>query len=266
MRMARWMAILFVLLFASPTLTLAQKSPPRKHPLPHPRSYSNAALPEIYAPLLKDTSQAIVVITADWNAVDGSLQRYEKREGNWVTVGDKIPVVVGKNGLAWDELAEPSVPGAPVKKEGDGRSPAGIFTIGQAFGFAPSAPELKLPYLPLNTSTECVDDSNSNDYNQIVDREQILYPNWNSSEKMRTIDAYKQGAVIDYNADHFPDAGSCIFLHIWSGPGHGTAGCTAMPEANLTQVLYWLDESKKPVLIQLPAAMYKDVSKAWDLP
>ena len=223
-------------------------------------------IPVAYRDLLNSASQALLVTTQAWSSVDGTLSRYEKQDGKWQPVGDKVPVVVGKNGLAWDALGEQPPSGAPVKKEGDGRSPAGIFAIGDAFGFAPSDDRLKLSYLPLTDKIECVDDPSSETYNQVVNRDQIANPDWNSSEKMRSIDAYKQGAVVDYNPLKIPDAGSCIFLHIWNGPGHGTAGCTAMAQDKLTESLNWLDEKQAPVLIQLPVAIYRSVKEKWKLP
>ena len=256
--------LIFVLLFS--TVSPAQKRSAKKAAA-QKADAAGLAIPRPYADLLKDTSQVMVVTTAGWNAVDGSMLRFEKRDGHWQQVGDKIPVVVGKNGIGWDGILEPpSVNGQPVKKEGDGRSPAGIFPIGEAFGFEPAAPDLKLHYRPLTEYIECVDDGSSSAYNQVVDRQQIPHPDWNSSEKMRTIDVYKEGAVVNYNGQHISGAGSCIFMHIWKGSGRGTAGCTAMEESKLQETLGWLDASKKPVLIQLPAAIYEDLRDGWQLP
>jgi D-alanyl-D-alanine dipeptidase len=223
-------------------------------------------LPKAYARLLEASSQAMVVTTPDWNSVDGSLQRYEKRNGKWQPVGEKIAIVVGKSGMGWDHLATPAPPDAPIKKEGDGRSPAGIFTIGHAFGYASSASDLKLAYLPLTDSIECVDDVSSQSYNQVVDRQKIAHPDWNSSEKMRTVDVYKEGLEVKYNPRHMAGAGSCIFMHIWRGTGRGTAGCTAMEESKLLEIRSWLDPAKKPVLVQFPSALYRDVKVRWSLP
>jgi len=206
----------------------------------------------------------VVVTTGTWNSVDGQLVRFEKVNGEWKQLGEPVPIVVGTKGLAWDGQVEQ--PASTVKREGDGRSPAGIFTIGEAFGFAPSAPDLKLPYRSLIDSIECVDDASSSSYNEIIDRRQIANPDWSSSEKMRSIDVYKEGAVVNYNDQRYPGAGSCIFLHIWNGAGHGTAGCTAMPEDKLKEVLGWLDESKKPALVQLPEPVYREFKRSWDLP
>jgi D-alanyl-D-alanine dipeptidase len=60
--------------------------------------------------------------------------------------------------------------------------------------------------------------------------------------------------------------GSCVFLHIWSGPAQGTAGCTAMAQDQLEPILTWLDPAKTPILVQLPQAQYKKLRKPWRLP
>lgn len=237
----------------------ARKPAPTKPPTAVP-------LPEPYRDLLANALQAILVTTPGWNNVNGTLQRFEKLDGKWQPVGDKFPIVVGKSGLGWDGIVEPlSAAAQPVKKEGDGRSPVGIFKITELFGFEPSL-ESQMPYRPLTEFTECVDDASSQSYNQIVDLKNIPNPDWNSSEKMRTIDVYKLGGVVDYNSPKVPGAGSCIFLHIWKGQGHGTAGCTAMEEAHIQELAGWLKEKQHPIIIQLPAPLYESVKDPWQLP
>ena len=223
---------------------------------------------ESYKKLLHDAQQALVVTTSGWNAVDGKLLRFEKHEGQWKPAGEPIPIVVGKNGLAWDALQEFAPPKSePVKHEGDGRSPAGVFAISELFGFDSTPEWARLPYRQLTTTIECVDDPNSAQYGQVVDRSVFPNPTWESSEKMREVDAYKIGAVVAYNNEiAVPGSGSCIFLHIWKGTGHGTAGCTAMEEAKLEDVLMWLDAGKNPVVIQFPESVYEKYRAAWSLP
>jgi zinc D-Ala-D-Ala dipeptidase len=224
-------------------------------------------MPASYRAHLTASAQAIVVATADWNSVDGTMTRFEKKDGKWQPVGAPVAVVVGKNGVAWDGAIDAKwSANEPVKKEGDGRSPAGIFQLTQAFGYDPTPPVTKLPYLPLTEATECVDDASSNAYSQIVNREQIPHPDWNSSEKMRSVDVYRIGLVVDYNSDALAGAGSCIFMHIWNGPGKGTAGCTAMEEARLKELVNWLNAEQHPVLIQMPETVYRALRNAWQLP
>ena len=220
--------------------------------------------------------QLIVVTTANWDAVEGTLQRYERREprGPWNPVGAPVVIVVGEKGMGWDHrLVRTGGPARrgpldPVKKEGDGRSPAGVFGFGTAFGDAARAPSgWNLPYIALTPTVECVDDIHSRSYNRIVDRDTIR-PDWDSSEHMLSVgQAYRWGAVIDYNSNPTaPSAGSCVFMHIWSGPRKGTAGCTAMPETELEPILAWLDPSKAPALVELPTVEYERLRTGWHLP
>ncbi len=190
---------------------------------------------------LAASRQAIVVVTENWAATTGTLQRYERGsvQEPWRKVGEAVPVVIGRKGLA----------PAGQKREGDGRSPAGVYPLGTAFGFAADA-DLHIPYRQLRDTTECVDDSDSFYYNQIVDRDMIPRIDWSSSERMRAIDQYRWGVVVDYNTPAQPRRGSCVFLHIWSGPGSTTTGCTAMPQEDLQTLLRWLDPTANPQLVQ----------------
>ena len=220
--------------------------------------------------LLDKAEQMILVITPDWNTVQGELRRFERSGPGapWRPIGQAGTIVVGRNGLAWDPLTSPVVDG-PAKKEGDGRSPAGVFSLGKAFGFAPAAEAswLKVPYIPVVEGLECVDDSNSAVYNQIVDRRTSKTPDWTSSEKMREVgEAYRWGVVVNYNTPAVPGRGSCIFLHIGGEGGRGTAGCTAMAPDFLREVMAWIDPSRAPVLVQLPRAAYDALRPSWSLP
>ena len=123
-------------------------------------------------------------------------------------------------------------------------------------------------YLQLTTTSECVDDPKSKHYAHIVNRASIKNVDWNSSEKMRSIDLYCLGVIVSYNMSQtVPGNGSCIFLHIWRGPGQGTAGCTAMLQEKLEEIINWLN-SKVPnaLLIQLPQPEYQRLKTAWNLP
>ncbi len=218
---------------------------------------------------LRNSRQLVLVLTSDWDAVDGSLRRFERPSvgSPWKPVGAVVPVVVGKNGMGWDAKLPLEPAGVPVKREGDTKSPAGVFRLGKAFGRSSEELEgVRLPHLPLGDDLECVDDAHSPHYNQLVRRKEVSQPDWTSSEKMWQERLYKRGVVVEYNTPARPAAGSCIFLHIWNGPHRGTAGCTAMEEANLIEVMKWLDQSRNPVLVQLPKAGYERLKTVWQLP
>lgn len=229
-----------------------------------------AAAVKVPAPLAR-SRQLIVVTTRDWAEVGGTLRRFERRglKGAWAQAGEAVRVVVGRNGLGWGVGLSEAAAAGPSKKEGDGKAPAGVFALGPAFGFATRAEAswLRLSYTPLTPSVECVDDVASRRYNLIVDREAAGAADWESSERMRSVEGYRWGLVVGHNAaPPVAGRGSCIFLHVWSGPGRGTAGCTAMEEKSLEAVLRWLDPKRRPLLVQLPEREYARLRPAWRLP
>jgi hypothetical protein len=54
--------------------------------------------------LLLSARQLILVVTRDWNAVQGELRRFERASPGepWRPVGAPGATVVGTNGTAWD--------------------------------------------------------------------------------------------------------------------------------------------------------------------
>jgi D-alanyl-D-alanine dipeptidase len=216
------------------------------------------------------SGQLIVVTTPDWNATTGVLRRFTRElpGGNWQPVGASVQIVVGRTGLAWGDAALATA-GEPVKHEGDGKSPAGVFPLDTAFGFAPrdSMMALRLPYVQLQLGSDCVDDEQSSYYNTVVDRARVPRVDWNSAEHMRQISVYRIGVIVGYNAaPPVRGRGSCIFLHIWSGPASVTAGCTAMDAAALDGLMRWLDRDRRPVIVQLPEREYARIAREWALP
>ena len=219
---------------------------------------------------LDGARQLVLVVTPAWDSTSGALRRFvrDSDQDPWRAVGSVVPIVVGRTGVAWDDSQVPPAPGEPVKREGDGRSPAGAFALDTAFGFEirQIVPWVRLPYLQLRTSTECVDDVGSAHYNTIVNRDSVARVDWSSSERMREIDQYAYGVHVAYNAPPRPARGSCIFLHVWAGPGSVTAGCTAMDQDALKTLMNWADPQRRPMLVQLPASAVARLREEWRLP
>ena len=217
---------------------------------------------------LNVAKQIMLVITDDWNTVGANMYCFDIDEcGNYQDRLSMIPVVIGKNGLAWsDEKFQLLEPQIATKTEGDSKAPAGIFTLGKMFGFAAEINKSYTDYVQINNCVECIDDIKSKHYNHIVDSQNISH-DWSSSEKMSTINIYKYGIEVLHNRTPTKHGnGSCIFMHIWKGEDIGTEGCTAMSESNMIDVLKWLDYNKNPVLVQLPKNIYKQVQQEWKLP
>lgn len=221
---------------------------------------------------LARSRQCIVVLADDWASTTGVMHAFERGEATakWKERGPGFAVGLGKNGLGLGRgLIQLDFAGAPDKKEGDDRAPAGIFRLPSAFGYAPSRAALwvRLPYLTLSKQIEGIDDPNSRYYNKLMDRSKVAKIDWHSSEQMRRDDVlYKWGVLVEHNPTAIPDAGSCIFLHIWKNSSTPTAGCTAMPESDLVRLLRWLDPARHPILIQMPRAVYRSVRSKFGLP
>jgi len=220
----------------------------------------------VMAQVPQDSTQALIVVTPSWEATQGQLYRFVRANRSWTVVGVPRPVVLGRTGLAWGRGLH-SVPedGQPRKKEGDGRAPAGIFSLGRAYGYGTQALG-SWPYQQSQALDRCVDDSSSTFYNQILPEQAPV--GWTSAEEMRRRDdLYRLLVVVNHNtAQPTPQGGSCIFLHVWRSSTSPTVGCTAMAEANLQEVVAWLDPKAKPILIQLPQGVYQTYQPVWDLP
>ncbi len=216
--------------------------------------------------------QLVVSLVDSWADFHATLYRFELADGKWLRVGDGVPAVVGKGGVAWDGTKAGRAPGWPVKKEGDSRAPAGIFPLSGAMGLPPySSARTSLPFRAITPGTHCVDDPTSRYYNRIVTEKELPAPAaelWRSSERMWELpDLYRLLLVVDYNtANPLPGNGSCIFIHVWGDRERGTAGCTAMAESDLAEMAAWLKPEARPALVQLPVEAYRQVWRGWQLP
>jgi L,D-peptidoglycan transpeptidase YkuD (ErfK/YbiS/YcfS/YnhG family) len=218
------------------------------------------------------SSQMILVTVPDWNATHGTLRTYVRKDGVWQASSDVQPVVVGRAGSAWGQGLNPVPHDGPVKHEGDGRAAAGVFRIGDAFGYADHA-LTALDYRAMQVDDYCIDVPDSPLYNQIVDtRNADPSIVAGSTEPMRRDlhangdQRYRLGFIIEHNAGNAPGAGSCIFAHIWASPDTPTAGCTAMDAMAMEHLLAWLDPKQQPIFVLLPQAQYQSLRTRWDLP
>lgn len=140
--------------------------------------------------------------------------------------------VIGKEGIA----------PMGAKKEGDLKTPAGLYPIGTVFGSQPLAMKMDFKY---STSIDkFIDDVHSKYYNTWVSG-----PTDAKSYEKMLIAPYKIGAVINYNMNPtIPGAGSAIFMHLWESKDTPTVGCIAMNEKNLLTILHWLDKKQHPYI------------------
>ena len=130
---------------------------------------------------------------------------------------------VGRNGCDTD------------KREGDGKTPVGVYEIRRGFGLN-TPPAVSIDYTQLQGGEQWVDDVASARYNQWVTRDTTPV-DWNSAEDLPSeTEAYKYVAVIEYNTDNIvKGAGSAIFLHC--SKGRPTSGCISVSEDAMVKIL-----------------------------
>lgn len=219
-----------------------------------------ASLPTAIAQPLGESRQVALVLTQDFDSPQGVLWRLQRTDKNapWVQVGAPFAVWLGQKGIGWSlDVQNPPVAG-PVKREGDGRSPAGVFALETLWGYGQAAPPgVRWPYRTISSDHRCVDDPESQHYNELLAwPARKGSPPWRSAESLLLpTDHYKYLLVVSHNrASVKKGAGSCIFVHVAPPPGQTTAGCTALAQTDLLELLRWLDPAKKPRLVLWPKA------------
>jgi L,D-peptidoglycan transpeptidase YkuD (ErfK/YbiS/YcfS/YnhG family) len=188
-----------------------------------------------------DTRQILLVADEGFlSFAPGKVYALEKSYFAWRQAMNPFNAVIGRKGFA--------PPGE--KREGDGRTPSGVYPLETAFGYAEII-NTKMPYRQALADDLWVDDPNAADYNRWVKKHKTRAASY---EKMRRDDhLYEYGIVIEYNTKPvIKGQGSAIFLHVWKEPGATTAGCVAVSEPDILKILSWLDPLAGPVIVLNP--------------
>ncbi|MFJ8267055.1 L,D-transpeptidase [Peribacillus asahii] len=184
-----------------------------------------------------DVKQVVSAVGPKLQSTKVTIQAFEQRKGEWRRALTEMKGIVGKKGFTTN------------KKEGDGKSPIGMYSFGTAFGSQAKPSGMKLTYKKTTKYDYWVDDVTSKDYNKWITYKGVPTKKWKSFERMNH-SLYKYGVVINYNVNPIVKGkGSAIFLHIWRGENGVTAGCVATSEKNVLRLLNWLNPSKHPHII-----------------
>ncbi|MBV9962220.1 MAG: L,D-transpeptidase family protein [Parafilimonas sp.] len=202
---------------------------------------------------LQHNNQVVFVKTNSDSTIHGMMFLCERKNAHkqW-RIRDSFNIVVGTKGLGKDATSSIGLNNInTIKHEGDGKSPAGIFSLGSVFSYH-TLSHLHMPFVQVDTNFYCVDDVSSNYYNTLINQDTAQH-NFSSFEYMKRNDElYEYGVWVLYNSNPVVNGnGSCIFLHVWRNEYSGTAGCTAMAKDNVLKLIYWLNKKKHPVLLQI---------------
>lgn len=123
-------------------------------------------------------------------------------------------------------------------KEGDWKTPIGVFCFNQAFGIAKN-PGSNIPYTQIDNSMYWSGDIRTGKkYNQLVSIDEIPDLDTEKSEhliKYRT--HYQYCLNISYNDAGIQGKGSAIFLHCFGQKHNYTGGCVAIAEGEMIKTM-----------------------------
>jgi L,D-peptidoglycan transpeptidase YkuD (ErfK/YbiS/YcfS/YnhG family) len=180
------------------------------------------------------STQVITVVGSSSSATTAQLTAWKPGPQGWVRVFGPVTAWVGASGIG-------------SASEGSTRTPAGTYSLTEAFGRAAN-PGTRLPYRVLDRNDWWVSDVGSDLYNQHA----RCAPGSCPFDESAGENLYAQGAVydhavvIDYNRAGVPGAGSAFFLHITNG--RPTAGCVAVDRSQLVSLMRWLDPAQLPLI------------------
>jgi L,D-peptidoglycan transpeptidase YkuD (ErfK/YbiS/YcfS/YnhG family) len=182
-------------------------------------------------------TEVITVVAASTASTTATLQAWTKAAGGgWLRHGSAVTAHVGSAGLTTHASETLSA------------TPIGSFSLTRAFGrdanpgtaipyhvTSPSDWWISQPGSLYNTMQTC---SGSCSFAQGDPNEHLYYET----------PYYNYAVVIDYNTGPVVQgAGSAFFLHVTDGAA--TAGCVAIPQANLVSIMQWLTPADSPRIL-----------------
>lgn len=169
----------------------------------------------------KNTSQMIVV--AGVGQTTAWISMPQKVNGKWQMIMT-TPGIIGKKGLG-------------KIKEGDEKTPIGVFHFNRAFGIKDNPGCSAFDYVKVDKNLYWSGDFNYK-YNQLVNIKD--YPNLDIGNSEHLIDYaeyYNYALNMSYNEECKAGKGSGIFMHCFGPFKPYTGGCVAMPEDKMIFVM-----------------------------
>jgi L,D-peptidoglycan transpeptidase YkuD (ErfK/YbiS/YcfS/YnhG family) len=243
--MRRWLSILFLL----------------------PHFLLSATVP------IPSSCRAILIAQPEsWDSTKATLHLYRRTSPSdpWIRDANSHSVHLGRNGLAWGRGLHTQQTG-PQKKEGDGKSPAGLFHLGNIlYGYDKKSDLPGWRYRQVTDRDLWIEDPSSSLYNRhLILSAHEPFPPSEQYHLMRQADpAHSLKLFICHNAPPEVKAGSgsAIFFHLCRSPDSVTTGCTSMEEVSFRQLLRSFTPADQPVYVLLPADEYVRFRESWKLP
>ena len=180
----------------------------------------------------EDLEQLIIVEAHSRDGIEATVTLHEKQDGLWTEILN-VDGYLGYGGI-------------DKKKEGDGKTPTGLYGLSVAFG-KKEDPGSLIPYTQIDEKYWWVGDYNSKYFNQLCHQD-MKGRDWKldpaESEHLWDYKGYNYCLFIEYNTEGEYKKGSCIFLHC-IGQKLETLGCIAVAEEDMIFILQHLREGAK---------------------
>jgi len=129
-------------------------------------------------------------------------------------------------------------------KEGDTKTPLGVFGVRGAFGIK-SNPGTKLAYTKITPDTYACGCEKY--YNRIIDAKVTGHKCTEGEQMYYYSPEYNYGLQTDYNPNNEPGKGSAIFIHC-IGMKPYTGGCVAIPEDDMRYIIQDADPTIRIII------------------
>lgn len=192
-------------------------------------------------PVTVGTSRQVITVQA--NGSHATVTVWQKTGSTWSKKYTTTSARIGSHGIT----------NGATRKQGTDTTPTGTYTITQGFGVAAN-PGTKMPYHHVTTQDWWVEDPDSAYYNQMRQASQGGFPlteaGADGSEHLINYPTqYHNALVINYNMNPaVKGRGAGIFLHDLGPQAGPTAGCVAVPQTVLTQIMSWIDPAQHPII------------------
>lgn len=185
-------------------------------------------------------SQLVLAAAQETDGVQTITVCYQKQaDGSWCAAKGRMQGWTGSNGIMHG------------RRRNSNTSPAGLWSLGLAFGNSPKPVGLKMPWRDVTPDSDWVCDENSIYFNTWQERgDPGITEAW--SDDVEHLEdypsAYAYACVIRFNTPPYniPERGCAIFFHCSKG---ATAGCIGLPRADMVDTLLWLDPAQNPYIL-----------------
>ncbi len=194
--------------------------------------------------------QLIVVFSAFSGSPTAILVALQKKGKQWVPVLPPMQAGIGRKGFA--------APGE--KREGDQKSPTGLFRLGQLFCYE-NRVDTRIPFVQSTADDKWIDDPDSPEYNRYV----------RGATAAKTYERlllkgndYRYCMVIEYNTHLVVKGnGSAIFLHLSEFDSiNSSSGCVVVTQPDMEKLLKWMDPAANPsILMGTESVLLSDILK-----